>query len=319
MDNIKTGLPRCERTGKPILQISHSGLHTFAACPRKWAFNKAIVSFNEEREAKTAADVGSALHACLQDYVQHHDEDKALETLALHHPIELNPGDAVNTYSLEASLITALHVMRSGELDNFELVTFVKNGERKPAVEIGFLVEIEMDHIMIHLRGFIDLVVKSRASDRIMAIDIKTTTTRGAENFDVKYTYDWQTTSYGIPLQGLMGISGAFDTGILGIVSSDRDPECVFKPFRRTQHDIDEYYYYLLDKCAAIERYWVAQRFPRDPGGCVSFSRTCYFFKQCGVSTLPEMQMLVNPSMRIGAAYRDEPPVFTARLEYKGE
>ena len=318
MTEIKTALPRCPRTGKPIFEIFHSGLNTFGSCPRKWAFNKAIVNFSEDREAKTAADVGTAIHEGLQEYVISKDVDAALAKMALAHPIELNRGDNAAAYSLEAATITLLHAIESGELDNFVLATFIKDGVRIPAVEIGFMVEIEMEHIIIHLRGFIDLVVQSRASDQFMAIDIKTTTERGAESFDVKYKFDWQTTSYGIPLQGLLGIEGSFDTGILGVGLSDRDPLVVFKPFRRKKADVEEYYYYLLDKCASIQRYWLAQRFPRDPKACLSFNKTCYFFNSCDVSTVTEMQMLVNPSMKRGKSGREVVPVFTARLEYNG-
>lgn len=315
---IKTALPRDPATGKVILEISHSGLNTFGSCPRKWAFNKAIVNFNEERETKTAADVGSAMHAAIQDYVLHKDVDRALETLGMTHPIELNEGDKAQAYSLEAATITLLHTINSGELDHFELATFVKDGKNIPAVEVGFIVVIEMEHVILHLRGFIDLVVRSRTTHNFMAIDIKTTTERGADNFKVKYRYDWQTTSYGIPLQGLLGVEGAFEVGILGVVLSDRDPLAVFEPFRRTKSDVDQYFFYLLDKCAAIQRYWLAQQFPRDPKGCTAYNRTCYFFNHCDVSTVPEMQMLVNPSMKRGKEPREMVPVFTARLDYHG-
>lgn len=318
LDDIKTYLERCPKTGKPILEISHSGLNTLGACPRKWAFRKAIVQFNEDRDSGVAADVGTAMHEGIQAYMRTGSEDDALMALAMHHPIEMPANTKNHEYSIEASTITLLHTIRSGVLDEFELASFSKDGQLLPATEIGFLVEIEMEHIVIHLRGFIDLVVLRRIDNQFMAVDIKTMTAASAGNLESKYRYDWQCTSYGIPLRGLLGVEGAFHVGILGIVQSDRDPASIFQPYRRSAHDVDEYYFYLLDKCAQIQRYWVAQRFPRDPKACISFGKTCFYYKQCDVSTLGEMQMLINPSGRAGAPSRSFNPVFTAKLEYKG-
>lgn len=313
---IRTFLPRCERTGKPILEISHSGLNTLGSCPRKWAFRKAVVQFNEARDSGIAADVGSAMHEGVQEYMRTGNTDTALEALALHHPIELPDNTKHHEYSLEASTISLLHTIEHGGLDEYELATFIKDGREVPATEIGFLVEIEMDYVMIHLRGFIDLVLLRRIDNAFMAVDIKTMTTHSAANLETKYRFDWQCTSYGIPLQGLLGVEGKFHVAIMGIIQSDRDPEVVMQPYVRTQHDVDEYYYYLLDKCAQIQRYWIAQRFPRDPKSCISFGRTCFFYQHCDVSTLQEMQNLINPSGRAGAPPRPFTPVFTAQLEY---
>ena len=312
---IKTYLPKCERTGKPILEISHSGLNTFSSCPRKWAFRKAILNFNEGRESGVAADVGTALHEGIQAYMRTRSVDDALLKLGEHHPIELPKGTDASVYSLETSIITLLHVMKSGELDNFTLATFIKDGKEVPATEIAFLVEIEMQHVMIHLRGFIDIVTLRHIDNQFMAIDIKTMTDKAVNNLEVKYKYDWQCTSYGIPLRGLLGVDGDFSVGIMGVVQNMRDPQVVMQAYKRNAKDVDEYYFYLLNKCAEIERYWMAQRFPRDPKSCISYGKTCFYFSSCGVSTVPEMQLIVNPSGKAGKPARETKPVFTARLE----
>ena len=313
---IETALPRCPDTGKPILEISHSGLNTFNSCPKKWAFRKAILNFNEERTSSTAADVGTAMHEGVQHYMVHKDVDLALEAMAKAHPIELQDNAKANQYSLEASTITLLALIQSRQLDEYELAYFIVDGERKPAVEIGFLVIIELEHVVLHLRGFIDLVLLSMASDRMMAVDIKTTTPQGAAFFREKYMYDYQCTSYGIPLQGLLGVDGDFDTAIFGIIQSDREPRFPFEPFRRTQQDVDDYYYWLFDAAERMQRFWLAQRFPRGPNSCVAYSKPCHYMNVCTLQTVPEMQNYMNPARKSGAPSRPFTPTFTARLTH---
>lgn len=315
MAQIKTALPVCPDTGKPIIEISHSGLNTFSSCPRKFAWRKAIVSFNREMDSKIAADVGTAMHEGIQNYLQFHDEDRALEAMAIAHPIDIQDSAAAQ-YSLEAAAITLRHVIREDDLDNFELATFVKDGKTIPAIEIAFLLVIETEHLVFHLRGFIDAVMLNRSSGNFVSTDIKTMTPQAESKLEVRYHYDYQTTSYGIPLQGLLGLEGSFDTAIYGIVMSDRDPSSTLVPYRRTPADIEEYYFYLLDKCAQIERYWVAQRFPRDPKGCLTYGRVCPHFTDCTTSSLWDMQLRANPSLKPGDPGRPFVPVFTAKLDY---
>lgn len=317
LDEIETGLPRCERTGKVILEISHSGLNTFASCPRKWAFRKAIVEFQGERRSSVAADVGTAMHEGFQNYMIHKDEDKAIEALLLAHPIEIE-GTKPDQYAVEASVHTLLEGIKDGKLDNYDLAYFTVGAERHPAVEVGFQVEIECTHVVFRLRGFIDLVLRSMMSDRFMAVDIKTTTPQGSAHFETKYKFDWQCTSYGIPLQGLMGVDTDFDTAIFGVIQSDYEPRFLMPQFRRTQADVRQYYTYLLDKCAQIERYWIAQHFPRHPQACISFSKPCFYHSSCDVHSVSDMQLAMNPSGKPGfTGGRPFKPLFTAILEHE--
>lgn len=314
MTEIKTSLPRCPRTGKPILEISHSGLNSFASCPRKWAFRKAVVEFKGEPRNSVAGSVGTALHEGFQSYMIHRDMDKAVEALCLAHPIDIQNTKPAE-YSVEASIITLERGIEDGKLDDYELAYFNIGEKRIPGVEIAFLVEIECRHVMFHLRGFIDLVLLSSITEMFMAVDIKTTTPQGSAHFETKYKYDWQCTSYGVPLNGLLGVTGNFETAIYGVIQSDYDPRYIMPAFTRTQKDVNQYYTFLLDKCAQIERYFVAQHFPRHPQSCISYGKPCFYHDKCDVTTLHEMQMLINPSLKPGQDPRPFVPVYTAQLE----
>lgn len=313
----------CRNTGKPIIEISHSGLSSFASCPKKFAFRKLLVHFENQRRGSDATDVGSALHEGLQEYMRSRDEDKALEIMALHHPIDLRNPEKAAQYSLEAVAHTMLHALHNQPVDSavgitdYDLAYFDKGtGVLEPGTEIAFLVEIELEHLMFHQRGFIDLVLRSPINGRYLAVDIKTTTPQGVRNFQTKYKWDWQVTSYGIPLNALLGEFAEFEVGIFGVVLSDREPATHFPTFRRQRADIESYQFYLLDKCRQIQHYWLQGRFPRHPTACVSFNQPCYFINDCQAETLKAMQMQVNPSMKAGD-YEERPfnPVFTVKLE----
>ena len=303
------------QTNKPIVELSHSGLNTFASCPKKFAFRKMIVNYGEDREESDATAVGTAMHEGIQEFMRSRSADAALEALARYHPINLQDRAKASTYSFEAATWTLMHLIDNTDLDSYDLVTFKKNGIEYPATEVPFLVTYETEHLVFHVRGFIDLVLRNPVTGHLMPVDIKTMTDRSIGNVEAKYTYDWQVTSYGIPLNALLGHEGLFDVAILAVVLSDREPQSKMPIFTRTPHDVDAYYYYLLDNCRRIERYYVEDHFPRNPSGCIAFERTCFYHKFCGNRRLEDMQMLLNPSRSEG--YRSErpfDPVYTVRL-----
>lgn len=305
----------CQRTGKPIVELSHSGLNTFASCPKKFAFRKMITTFKEDWEDSDATAAGTAIHAGIQEYLISQDKQRALEAMALAHHIELKNTSKASEYSLEACTWTMLKFFESDKLSGYELATFVKDGVAIPAVEIAFLVEVEFPDLVFHLRGFMDLVLKSLYSDRFMVTDIKTTTTYGKALFEHKYRWDWQGTSYGIPLNALLGHTGEFDIAFLGVFLSDREPEFTMPTYHRSTRDVEAYQFYLLDKCAAIARYYRADHFPRHPQACTSYNKLCHHHAHCAEETLKGMQLAVNPSMKTGAPPRPFDPVFTVKLE----
>jgi hypothetical protein len=304
-----------ERSGKPIVELSHSGLNTFNSCPKKFAFRKMIVNFGQDYGESISASVGTAMHEGIQTYMKTRNLGAAIEAVALAHPIDLGEGGKASEYGLEASIWTLEHIINESELPAYGLVTFIRDGKEVPAVEIAFMVEIEFPLLVFQLRGFVDLIVQNPASGLLMPIDVKTTTVRGAEHMAAKYQWDWQVTSYGIPLNILLGNEGNFETGIFGVIMSDRAPAVQFPRYMRTQHDIDAYNYYLLDNCRRIEQYYRDNIFPRNPSGCVAFNRVCPYHAQCAVSGLEDMQNVINPSRKTGKSQREVDPMFVVRLE----
>jgi hypothetical protein len=309
----------CERTGKPIVELSHSGLMTFNSCPKKFAFRKMIVNFENEREESNATAVGTAMHEGLQEFMRTRSLEKALIALALAHPVQLDESNGKAwEYSLEASITTLEYVVTQSELARFELVYFKRDGVEIPATEIAYMIEIETKHLVFQYRMLVDTIARNPDTGLFLPIDYKTTTEKSAPDFHVKYKWDNQVTSYGIALQHLLGYDGQFETGVLGIIMSDRKPSTVFPIFQRGKADIDDFYYTLLDNCRRIEQYYVDDRFPRGPAACISYKRPCPFLGSCGVTGLQQMQMLMNPSKKTGAGHpskHDLSPMFTVRLE----
>ena len=243
-----------EKTGKPIVELSHSGLSTFTSCPKKFAFRKMIVNFSNDREESDATAIGTAMHEAIQEYMRSRSLTNALETLGLFHPITLQDKAKASTYSLEACTWTLEYLINETDVGSYDLVSFVKDGQPIPATEVAFLVIVETKHLIFHIRGFIDLVLRNPVTGHLMPVDIKTMLAQAFSTLESKYMYDWQVTSYGIPLNALLGNSGEFDVAIMAIAMSDRDPQVRMPIFTRNQGDIDAYHFYLLDKCHQIER-----------------------------------------------------------------
>lgn len=287
------------KSGKPIIEISHSGLGTFASCPRKFAYRKVLTTGEQDRFSSVSASVGQAMHEGLQSYALHRDLDKAILAMAKGHPIDIERSDSAQ-YSLEACTTTLLHAVEN-ELFDYELVYVdTPSGERKPGVEAKFLVEIDLGDecpVIFHLRGYIDLILRSTVSGRLMPVDIKTTTPQAQTFIEAKYQYDHQTTSYGLPLNALLGNFDKYDTGIFGVIMSDIEPQAALHSYTRTLGDIEDYQLYLLDKCSQIARYYMNGFFPRHPNACVAFNKLCPFHAHCHLRTMKEMQMRINPSM----------------------
>lgn len=304
-----------EATGKPIVELSHSGLMTFNSCPKKFAFRKIITNFNEERRESDASAVGTAMHEGIQEFMRSRNTIKAVEALVRAHPIELRDPSKANVYSVEASITTLLHVINESELPDYELAYF-KNGDvMVPATEIAFLVIVETAFTIFHVRGYIDLVLRSQFEHNFFSVDIKTMTERSLATVEPKYKWDWQTTSYGIPLNALLGAHDRFRTGIFAVSQSDRNPQTKFPNYIRNQQDMKDYEFYLFDSCRRIEYYMRQDHFPRGPGACLPYGSVCPYHDKCGIVNVAGMQMAVNPSGKSGAPPRPFNPIFTARFE----
>ena len=75
-------------TGKPIIEISHSGLNTFASCPRLYAFRKIIETGIDDRGDSDATAVGTAMHEGIQTYMKTRNIDAAIDQVEIFEHIE---------------------------------------------------------------------------------------------------------------------------------------------------------------------------------------------------------------------------------------
>lgn len=313
-DDMKT----CTETGKPIVEISHSGLQTFKSCPRKFAYRKVLINADQRDFSGIAANVGTAMHEGIQEAFRSRDLDKAIEALALHHPIELPKGTDASVYSIESSIITLREAL-TDEIMDYELVSVERNGETVDGIEVKFLVVIDLGPdcpVIFHLRGYIDLILKHPFNGVIAPIDIKTMTPNAFAQAYNKYRQDTQITSYGMPINALLGQFDEFQAGIFAVSMSDYNPQTKLHPYKRRIGDVEDYQFDLLDSCQRIARYYQLQHFPRNSSGCVAFGRPCKFLEHCHLRTMEEMQDRINPSRKVIHSGRPEaPPMITLRVE----
>lgn len=292
----------CPETGKPIVEISHSGIKSFNSCPRRFAYRKILVNADQRDASGIAASVGTAMHEAIQSYFITRDVEKALETLAMHHPIELPQGTDASVYSLEASINTLRHVIRDEEIMDYELVHVERDGKTVPGVELYFVIVIDLGPdcpVIFHLRGYIDLILRHPNNHRIAPIDIKTMTPRALSNAPLKYRYDEQITSYGMPVNALLGEFDEFLVGVMAVSQDDYAPAASLITYLRNQGDVQDYQFQLLDTCRRIAQYYMLDHFPRNSSACITFNRPCNYIEHCHLRTMEEMQNRINPSGKI--------------------
>lgn len=267
-------------------QISHSSLKLLRSCSRKFEFRKLYeLSGSETGEA---AGAGIALHAGLQHYFTHRDEDAAIWQFMLHYPYDLQPNPMAER-GLEASFATLLHMMHDPNLLEYELATVHSaSGQAKPATEIGFKIELPGFSLSAHKNipvvyiGFIDLILFNRMTGSYLVVDIKTHR-RNIEDMTPLYQYDEQCIPYGLILEQLLGkeIRG-LTIQYYSVYIDILNPVSKVYTFEKSLEDVKDWARGLTLDLVQLRQMFDMQWFKRNGGEqCMSFNRPCEFLDIC--------------------------------------
>lgn len=173
-----------------------------------------------------------------------------------------------------------LHARNNGYLKDWEIVEF--NGS--PAVELGFIVHLQNG---FKYRGFVDLVLRNRETNKILVIDGKTTwfrTVNGAE-----YKNSFQALGYSIVLEVIF--PDLMDYNVSYLVYKTTEKEWEMFDFVKSFSERAEWIQTLVLECEEISRYAETGVFPKHGESCKSFGRECEYFQYCGMKT----EHLVKP------------------------
>ena len=276
---------------RPTLQVSYSSLNTFAACPRKFEFDKLYPRLERDGDS-FAADVGSALHAGYQDFLIHGDADRATFKLMEAYPYKLEFQQNNDYRSIEACIATRDAMMARHEVREYELARIKRpDGEVVPAIEVPFEIRFQGMSIEpceslplgadLSVIGFIDAIMMNHLTGLYRTFDIKTTRMHLTDSTP-KYKFDSQQVPYGIVVDHVaQGAIDQFEVLYFEAYVDLMNPDVSLYPFMKTQTDIQEWVTNKLMQFQRLKQMAEGEYVPRTDSGCLSFNRPCRYLDPC--------------------------------------
>ena len=304
-----------------LLKLSHSSRCTFHSCPRKLEFRK--IYNNSRRDESLAMGAGTALHAGIQHWLEHHDEMLAIWAMIKEFPIKYQKTWA-DQRSLAACYETLIAMMNWERLDEFELAYITKpDGETVAGVEVPFALRISnypfytdgrtctVDYI-----GFMDLVMYNKMEDEIAVWDIKTTTKSG--DMSGQFTFDEQCLPYGLVIEALMGhdVNAGFEVNYWTAYIHPLEPINKLYTYRKTKGDIQDWMQGYLFDLDAIRRYYNLGWFARHSQGCMAWNRLCNFFDFCNTRNPKTIEVMLQQDEANQKVNPRPKPWITVELDY---
>ena len=273
-----------------LFRLSNSSLALLHKCPRFFQLER-LLNTKSEREHYPATVLGTAFGAGVASYLTDQDIDKALYTLWLSYFPVLE--DDVRTQEVCANLLVAAVPELDKLLMDWEVVSF----EGKPAVELGFSLEIDESFSYV---GFVDVVLRNRWTGRVAVCDVKST---ALKLFDLSPVYQNsdQCLSYSIVLDKIVGEEHA-EYDVLYFVAqlgSGNGFSPTIKPytFPKSLHDRLDWFISLGLDVKRIKEMLELGIFPKDGNNCLQYNRPCKHFGTCQLHSFDRMPP-VEPDLR---------------------
>lgn len=285
-----------------FLRVSYSSMNVFAACNRKFEFQKLYPKRVRQFDDNYAAEVGKALHAGYQEFLTNHDRDSATWALMSEFPYEIEFTQTNDFRSFEASLSTLEKMMDEGRMNDYELAKIVRPPSPQevaaglesgiaatpaivPAIEVPFELRFRgitlPDGRGIAFTGFIDAIMQHYSTRAFRTLDIKTSR-QGLADSTAKYKFDSQQIPYGVIVDHLAGEAiEAFEVLYLDSYVDLVDPRVTLYPFMKTREDIQEWATNKLLQFQSLQRFMANDYFPRTDNGCLSWQKPCAYLDPC--------------------------------------
>lgn len=272
-------------TTKEFLKVSYSSLNLADSCLRKFEFNKLYPRRVRDQD-QFAADVGTALHAGLQDYMHTGNEDSAYWQVMKKFPYLWEFQQVRDDRSLEAALSTLDEMMYKMDMSEWELMEIVNpDGQVVPAIEVPFELRLKgidlPDGRGVAFTGFMDAAMRHKGHGLVRTLDIKTHR-RQREDATPVYKFDSQQVPYGICLEHIQGRPvESFEVLYLDCYVDLVSPRVHMYPFVKDSTNLQEWLINTVLRVQRIQRAMEMDYFPRTDGGCLSWNRPCYFLDVC--------------------------------------
>lgn len=279
-----------------LILTSHSIDNTFDSCPRKFEFLN-IYDRRPPRESGYAANVGTALHECVQQFLISMAEGRSKEESMQDGYLKLMmffpwwEEDQQSTRVRDFNHVSAMaeELMLFNEWDEWELVRVEGRGW---AIEVPFLIrhtsigiftlKATGEQAMLATQGKIDFVLRHKRTGKIRGWDLKTTSI-SRDLVPSEFMWSGQQVGYNEVIRAVThNPDEDFEIFYLIAAFAVNDPAYVEAiPMIKSQDDIDDYWLNKLDRLQRMKRYAEEGRFPRRNGGCNSYQHECSCFRIC--------------------------------------
>lgn len=262
-----------------IRQLSYSSLLTLHSCPKKFELYRKRSTFRTEESIKSTVTfafghvVGEAIALTWQGI----DLDTIIWKMFIGWHTDLANRDEKLDKSIWSAIfaVQKLHAMRAaGFLADYELVYY--NGQ--PATELSFAIDLPDG---FRLRGFVDAVLKSKTTGKVIVLECKTT---GATSLNpATYKNSAQAIGYSVVLDVIYPELSSYE--VLYLVYQTKDKEYTPIPFEKSYLQRALWIRELLLDVDTIKLYDLAGVYPMRGESCFTFFRECEFFNTCTLNT----------------------------------
>jgi hypothetical protein len=266
--------------------LSHSSRQLLHECPRKYQLYRLTPPL---REFDVHTDFGSTLGVGIQEFLTSGSKQQAIWKMFCEFQGDLyDDGEkAKKTFLHAVFAIDLFSQIRDTLLLDYEVATF----HGKPAIELGFRVSVGDAGFLY--RGFVDVVLVSRSTGKLLVLELKTT---GMTAQEAVYANSGQGLGYSIFTKEIAPAVEEFD--VLYLVFETKAAQ--FVPLRFTKHHTERALWIqdLIADCQIINVYENFEVWPRHGESCFSFFKPCHWFGMCHMSNRALIQpgeQEVNP------------------------
>ena len=259
----------------PEIRLSYSTLRTLHSCPRKFEitrFRNPNLN-NTEYEDTLDTIIGSALHAGLQSWLLHQDDERAVvDCWTAYRPWLEEDSKAKHWGTLLDGLEQLILRMESSD---WRLL-----GSR---VEYSYRIWINKEKRHYYC-GFMDGVLQNQDTGEIACLEAKTTGMK-FHNLEPQYANSNQGLGNSIVLDAEVPDHSSFAM-VYPVVQfiSPKKVQTFLYEFQKSRMDRLEWLQGLIMEYEQILRYLEFQHFPKNGDSCMSWGKPCPFFGGCEVT-----------------------------------
>jgi len=274
MDTIKPA-----HTDIRLRSLSYSSLLTLHSCPRKYQLYRLNSKVDKEEDTNTSVTFayGHVVGLGIQEYITHHNEDKALWAMfLLWYPdlLDENIKQQKSFWSAIQAVQRFIAMCNAGYLADWKLAYY--NG--KPATELSFIVKCPDGFTY---KGYVDAVLQNDVTGEVMVLEVKTTASPSVAA--ATYKNSFQAIGYSIVLDALFPDLSSYTVQYLVYKTKSREYDSL--PFVKDYLQRALWIRTLLLEIETIKQYEVAGIYPQHGESCYDFYRECEYMNICTLST----------------------------------